>query len=566
MAELQVIEQFDLSGGEDTSMSPYLLAKTNKNQQVVNMVLTEHGSLKTRDGTQLWTQSSNTVKTNQFVAKVFIWVKFVAGATTFNPIVVLGDGSVYNATTTPWTALSGGNPLIPNFYGYAPASASGNQGDVLTFVNKVMFTGSTYNGPGFTWDGTTFSAISDGHSISDCAPNGGLHMAVYAGQLYLMNTAGQTGTYSNGPGTVYVGPSSVQGSAVNNPSSWPIVYQYYIGNPPGSSVGTTAGGADDNQQITGAGQFTVAETGISPEQSLVIFKEFSTYQQFGNFGANSLAIQKVKTDMGSMGKGTIQFINGVGLIRLTHKGFAVFDGLNDSVISESERPRIFGLNGFAGINFGKAAYFQSAQIDNPPTYICACSQNGDSGNVNLSIVFMYDVVRQAWTVHNFANPLSSLNMIKYPGVIPFILGGDYVGIASGLYAQVRRMFNSSTSSRDYDSTTDDGVAINWSAVLRPNYTPTPVDRAYYRRALLLVNAPGTPTPITAQLFYGASSTTVVKTPPTRTQDSVIPCDLGVTANNVYPAISGTGPITIRGYEVHLRAKPLTRSTVQVGDL
>jgi len=73
-------------------------------------------------------------------------------------------------------------------------------------------------------------------------------------------------------------------SDANAPNSWPNANQTFISK-------------DDGQQGTGLATFTIAETGISPTQTLVCFKNFSTYQVTGVFGATSFGVQKVKSDM-----------------------------------------------------------------------------------------------------------------------------------------------------------------------------------------------------------------------------------------------------------------------------
>ena len=92
---------------------------------------------------------------------------------------------------------------------------------------------------------------------------------------------------------------------MNNPNSWPNVNMGYVGS-------------DDGTQGTGIGTFTIAEAGIAPTGSLVLFKDFSTYQIIGVFGAADFSIQQVKSDMGCIGGRSVQFATGHGIIRLSH--------------------------------------------------------------------------------------------------------------------------------------------------------------------------------------------------------------------------------------------------------
>src|SRR5262249_57836425 len=122
--------------------------------------------------------------------------------------------------------------------------------------------------------------------------------------------------------------------------SWPNANQIFIDK-------------DDGDSGNGMGQFTVAETGISPSTSQILFKNFSAYQMTGVFGSTNPAfsIQRIKSDMGCVAARSIRFAPGFGLIRLAHRGFALFDGVDDRLISEEIRPMLFGTLGFTGIDW-----------------------------------------------------------------------------------------------------------------------------------------------------------------------------------------------------------------------
>lgn len=186
---------------------------------------------------------------------------------------------------------------------------------------------------------------------------GAAHMIVYAGSLWLANTSPSTTSDEQD------GPSCIKMSDLNNFKSW---------NP----VNVAMVNRDDGDQITGLAQFTIAAEGIAPSGNLIVFKNFSTYEITGVFGGQDFSIQQSKTDMGCIASRSIQFLAGFGAIgRLTHLGFALFDGVNDKVISEEIRPFIFGdpnQPDIAGLDWSYIWFSKGSQSSNPPMYLCAC--------------------------------------------------------------------------------------------------------------------------------------------------------------------------------------------------
>ena len=164
---------------------------------------------------------------------------------------------------------------------------------------------------------------SNGPIVASVAPRGAAHAVAYAGSLWLANTSPQT--TSDG----IDGPTCLKMSDSNNPNSW---------NP----VNTAFIGRDDGTQITGLQPFTIAALGISPTGSLCVFKEFQTYQVIGVFGSTTFEIQPAQTNLGCIAARSIQFIPGFGVCRFSHLGFAVFDGINDRLISEESGPTCSG--------------------------------------------------------------------------------------------------------------------------------------------------------------------------------------------------------------------------------
>jgi len=177
---------------------------------------------------------------------------------------------------------------------------------------------------------------------------------VYAGSLWIANTWPTTTSDQ------LDGPNCIKMSDVNNPNSWNPANVAFLDK-------------DDGDQITSLATFTIAESGISPTGSLVVFKNFSTYQITGVFGDPNLTIQKAQTDMGNVAPRTTQFIPGYGITRLTHLGFAYFEGVRDKLISEEIRPYLFGgPPDIAPIDWNYAYLSKAAQAADPPMYVAAC--------------------------------------------------------------------------------------------------------------------------------------------------------------------------------------------------
>lgn len=186
-------------------------------------------------------------------------------------------------------------------------------------------------------------------------PRGAAHVEIYAGSAWVANTNPVT-TADN-----LDGPSALRMSDSNDPVSW---------NP----LNTAFLDRDDGDQITALKAFTLAEAGIPPTGSLVVFKNFKTFQINGVFGASDFSIQLAQTDMGCIAPRSVQFLPGYGLCRLTHLGLAIFDGTRDRLISEDIRPYIFSdplINDIIPMDWNFAYFAKGAQFADPPMYVLA---------------------------------------------------------------------------------------------------------------------------------------------------------------------------------------------------
>lgn len=296
-------------------------------------------------------------------------------------ILLLGNGiTPYSSDGTTPNTIKLANTFQAS-YGARTASTAQNTGDQISVTisaKNYIFTctqaGITGSGGAPAFSATPNSIVVDGTVYwqntsaiaAATAPRGAAHGVVYAGSLWVGNT-NPTTTSDN-----FDGPSCLKMSDLNNPNSWNPLNVAFLDR-------------DDGTSITGIATFTLAEAGIPPTGSLVVFKDFSTFQVNGVFGASNFSIQRAQTDMGCMASRTIQFVPGFGIVRLTHLGFAMFDGVRDRLLSEEIRPYLFGGQpDITAVDWNYAYFSKAAQTAMPPMYVAACPiQSSDGSNPTL---------------------------------------------------------------------------------------------------------------------------------------------------------------------------------------
>jgi hypothetical protein len=287
-------------------------------------------------------------------------------------ILCLGNGFPPQVFTDPSTIAQITNTFTATFPAWQ-ATTVYTQGDQIASGGNLFtaIQGGTSGGGAPAFPATLGQTVTDnqiiwknvGNVSSTPAPRGAAHGIVYAGSLWLGNTQPTT-TSDN-----FDGPSCIKMSDINNPNSW---------NP----LNTAFVGKDDGDQITGLATFTIAETGIAPTGSLVVFKSFSTYQVTGVFGATDFSIQQAQTDMGCIASRSIQFLPGFGIVRLTHLGIALFDGVRDRLISEEIRPYLFGGEpDIVPLDWNYAWFSKGAQCAIPPMYMLAIPIQSGGGTL-----------------------------------------------------------------------------------------------------------------------------------------------------------------------------------------
>lgn len=207
-------------------------------------------------------------------------------------------------------------------------------------------------------DGTGSPVIwkNSGQVSGSPAPRGAANAEVYAGSLWVANTS-PTETADQ-----LDGPSALRQSDLNNPNSW---------NP----LNAAQISPDDGDQNNGLKAFTVAAAGIAPQNWLMYFKNFSTYLIQGVFGSSNFAITRLQTDLGCVASRTLEFVPGFGIMRLSHLGFAVTDGINDKLENpEAIRPYLFQESedsDITPVDWSYIYFSKACQTANPPMYCCA---------------------------------------------------------------------------------------------------------------------------------------------------------------------------------------------------
>lgn len=522
MAEIKGVTYHDFSGGMNAVTNPYDLKK-NQMPFIRNMILDEHGSLRTRDGYSV----SSTSPTNDAIVNVSAYTSTLGSSI---PIAITKGASyntLYNAATNPYSALT----TMTNAY-EIPLTANFNN-------QLIVFNG--YETP-FQTDAVTTTRLT-GSDPTDIVPVGACHAASHLSSLWVWNTAATS--------SATAGPSSIQMSDVNNQNSWPVANQGFIAK-------------DDGQVGMGLTAYTIAETGISPTATLMAFKNFSSYQILGAFGSSNFSIQRTKSDLGCTAPRTIQFCTGFGVIRMTHKGFALYNGVEDKLVSEPIRPYIFGTPEITGIDLTRITNAWATQSTNPPLYIAACSMA--STGLPLTRIFIFDLVRTAWTICDYPINIQCLNLMQTGSQNL----GLYAGESAGTGTQIFQLFN--------NDTTDNGSAIEWQFTSRTEVGKSPLENTFFRRVVLNFQAFET-TSISVDVTVGNEQLSTVtrtltstSTPaswgtgvwgsfawsvPSKTM-STVSIDINRTGQNAFIEVTGTKSVRLRGIEWHVKPKPLNR--------
>jgi hypothetical protein len=279
--------------------------------------------------------------------------------------------------------------------------------------SQITEVGAPAGTPGVVW---TVTALLNSAAPP---PPGAAHIEIFGGALWVEDTS------PSNTSTGLDGPTSLRMSTVGNPNAWNPVNQAFLDK-------------DDGTEGMGLAKFTITALGIPPQGSLIAFKNYVPYQIIGIFGASDFAIQPVASNMGCISPRTIDFVPGFGIMRMSHLGVAVFNGVKDELISEQIRPYLFPMNDstfqdITVVDASNVALCWAAQTANPPMYVMAAPIGvPDPGNPGeLTRLFCYDLVFKAWGIADLPFPIASMSQFRTVSANPVtVLGGFFDGCLS----------------------------------------------------------------------------------------------------------------------------------------
>ena len=462
-------------------------------------------------------------------------------------LAAIGEGASSGGTSTT-TTVSLTSSFVPAFPVWtASVSYAVNSIVVPTVTNGHFYKavqGGTSGAAQPTFPTGTGQRVSDGQIIWQEAgllntaappPPGASHIQVYAGSLWAWDTS-PTNT-----ATGLDGPTSLRMSDVNNLNSWNPINQAFLDK-------------DDGTEGMGLATFTITAQGIPPQGSLVAFKLYASYQIVGVFGSASFAIQRGETDMGCIAPRTIQFLPGFGIGRLTHLGIAVFDTVNDRIISEQVRPYLFPLNDtdVADITVMDATWMSiswAALTANPPTYAVFIPIGNSGGALTRALCF--DLVLKAWTPVDLPFPVSCALQARTSSANPVTVLGSFSD------GTLHRWQAGDTQWATSAAGVNTPVAVAWSARTPSAASKDPETRLYCRRVVVRGYVDNSaPTSLTIQprvagVAQAAQTVTLPATGDIQKQAAV-----GITHDRFDAIVSGSGQITIDAFGFHLVPKPV----------
>jgi hypothetical protein len=409
-------------------------------------------------------------------------------------------------------------------------------------TNNIYFKAITNGASGAAQPGpfATMTAAQKGQRVYDAgvvwenqgssangapAPPGAAHIGVYSGALWVFDT------FPSNTASGIDGPCSLRMSDINNLNSWNPINQAFLDK-------------DDGTEGAGLSAFTITAQGIAPQGSLVAFKNYSTYQILGLFGAPDFAIQRVQTDMGCTAPRTLQYVPGFGIMRQTHLGYGVFDGVYDRVVSEEVRPYLFPANDsevddITPMDSNWASVSWSAQTANPPMYVSAIPVGNSAGA--LTRILCYDLVLKAWAIVDLPFSISTISQFRTVSANPVtVMGGFNDGALSRWQAGDTTWDTGATGVRSPS-------AVNWSIGTPVVASNDPDQKLYVRR----INVRGVNTNSTAPLTVTLETDGVNLSPYVSQTlpvgDFEIEIGVGITVLRAQATIAGSGDVEIWGW-------------------
>jgi len=279
------------------------------------------------------------------------------------------------------------------------------------------------------------------------------------------NTLWIWGTAPNYNGSAIDGPDSLRQSDDGNPTSFDPANQDFVGQ-------------GDGQAPAGGGPWTQLEVGIPASPQLVLFKTKSTYSVLGSFPDAS--IQQIPDGVGCAAPNTIQFVPGIGMMRLSPQGVAVFNGVRDEVDKYTDPIRHYlwpasGDQDIIGVDWNNILRASSTQTVSPPGYLLLVPLIGSGGALVRG--FHFDRLLKAWTVIDFPP-----DMLIAAGYYEQATSRQTATYLAGFSDGILRQIFAGDEFWDTDPTDPIDVSFRMPGVGSPA-TPIYLRRALFRAAL-----------------------------------------------------------------------------------
>lgn len=315
------------------------------------------------------------------------------------------------------------------------------------------------------------------------------------------------------------------------------------------AANTTFAGKGDGTTAQGGAVYSLSEAGIAATPQLVLFKDASTYSFLNEFPNASLV--EVSGGLGCVAPGTIQFIGGYGVMRLSYAGVTLFDGQLEHVTEYTDAIRGYlfgGLPDVVPVDFSQIQNCVSTQCVNPPLYMFFAPLVGNGGSVTRG--FGYDFGLKQWFTVDLPYAIGSAGFFPQAVVA---LNTAYQSLIGGVSdGTVRRIF---AADPDWD-----GTDIVWRVTLPDwGFPGTPV---YVRRLnpLITANGPAGTMPSILSAFFqgirrsGQSFGRFLNRPRTL----LASIDVGETVLNGNVTLIGQGQVLLEGTDAQTSEKPTAR--------
>jgi hypothetical protein len=299
--------------------------------------------------------------------------------------------------------------------------------------------------------------------LSATSPTGCAFVFNHLNSLWIWGTAAQYST--TGPNAAIDGPDALRMSDFGNPTSFDPSNSSFIG-------------LGDGQAPMGGAVWSQLEVGIPASPQLVLFKTQSTYSVIGAYP--NVSISAIPDGVGCAAPSTVQLVPGIGIMRMSFFGVAVFGGTRDVVdqFTDPIRPYLFNEepdvvgDPITPVDWTQIQRATATQTLSPPGYLMLVPLVG-SGGV-LTRAFFFDRLLRAWSVIDFPANLqlsgAYFNLANQTDVQTLVSG-----YADGV---IRELFD---SDERWDTDVASGTLVQWN--FQYPVVGSPATPLYYRRGL-----------------------------------------------------------------------------------